>query len=427
MRRVWLRVGLVVAMLGAIVASSYQIFLAEQRIASHQVAERAFSSDAWTLAVALGDLRAAQHAYVSAGQDLNYWMADVSRRFEGVATHLSALASKATASGAIGALDEVAATVAALQGMDVRIREHVLAERPLIASDLIFTDATELTAESLNQIERARTTERATHQAAMAAERRTEGLALAGGAAAIGLVILLLLPPAGAARAEVDAAADATEVASDDAEDIAPDLLDLERGGAGGLLGLNQGRHSTHEPAPTPDAPIEAPAEVTAETSAPAPDLQRAADLCTDLVRSSSPADLPALLARAAHMLNASGVIVWVLDGTGDALRPAISHGYSSTALARIGQLPCDGDNATSAAWRNGRMHVVTSGGAGPHGAIVAPLVSPDGCSGVLSLELNDGWEGSKPVQSTVEIIAAQLATLVSADPAAEAVRRARA
>ena len=202
MRRVWLRVGLVVAMLGAVGASSYQIFLAEQRIADHQRAEQAFVSDTWMLEVALGDLRAAQHAYVSAGQDDNYWMVDVSRRFEGVAAQLTALARDATAAGA--ALDEAEALLASLKRLDVQIREHVLAERPLMASDLIFTDTGELTSLVADQIDRARTVERATHQAAAAAGRRTEGVLLAGGASAILLAILLLLPPAGAARPAED-------------------------------------------------------------------------------------------------------------------------------------------------------------------------------------------------------------------------------
>lgn len=421
MRRLWLRVVLVVAMVGVAVAASLQIFRAEERIADHRRAERAFASDVWALTVALGDLRGAQRAYVSTGQDINSWMVDVSRRFEDVTAQLSGLSGQATASGAISALDDAAAMVASLQRMDVQIREHVLAERPLIASDLIFTDTTELTAAIVDQLERAHTAERTTHQAATAAEQRTELSLLAGGAGSILLVVLLLLPRAGAARADEDEAVASEETAGDDAEAEAS-AASAETTNASELLGLQQAADaSPAAEASTPNPPPEA------AESDPAPDLQRAADLCTDLVRSNSSADLPALLARAAQMLNARGIIVWVLDGTGNALRPAIRHGYSSAAIARIGPVPCDGDNATAAAWRDGRMHVVASNGDGPPGAIVAPLVSPDRCSGVLSLEMNDGWERSEAVQSTVEIVAAQLATLVSADPAAQTARRARA
>ena len=423
MRRLWLRVVLVVVMVGAVVAASLQIFRAEQRITDHRRAEQAFASDVWALTVALGDLRGAQHAYISTGQDINSWMVDVSRRFEGVTAQLPGLSGQATASAAISALDEAAVMVASLQRMDVQIREHVLAERPLIASDLIFTDTSELTTEIVDQLERARTAERTTLLAATTAEQRTELNLLAGGGAAILLVVLLLLPRAGDARVDEDEGVDSAETVGADAGVDAP-AASADTTSASELPGLQQAADpapAASAAAPTPEPPPEA------EESDPAPDLQRAADLCTDLVRSNSSADLPALLARAAQMLNARGIIVWVLDGTGNALRPAIRHGYSSAAIARIGAVPCDGDNATAAAWRDGRMHVVASNGDGPHGAIVAPLVSPGRCSGVLSLEMNDGWERSEAVQSTVEIVAAQLATLVSADPAAQTARRARA
>ncbi len=430
MRRLWLRVVLVVTMLAAIVVASLQIFRAEQRIANHRMAEQVFAEDTWLLTVALSDLRAAQHAYVSAGQGAQSWMVDVTRRFEEVGAYLSALAGDATATGAIGALTDAAAIVASLQRTDVQIREHVLSERHLIASDLIFTDTGELTAAVVDRLERARISEGASLQAAIAAERWTEGILLAGGAGAVLLVVLLLLPRSGGARTDEAGETDGTPLAGiDSEEDTSVDFA--RRDGTGDLLGLKE--TDDIGIAAAPDAPsttteaMSQPAAIATPAAQPSPDLQRAADLCTDLVRSNSPADLPALLARAAQILNASGIIVWVLDGTGNALRPAVGHGYSSAALGRIGPLPCDGDNATAAAWRKGRMHVVASQGVGSYGAIVAPLVSPERCSGVLSLELNDGWERSEAVQSTVEIVAAQLATLVSADPAADTAGRAHA
>ena len=107
---------------------------------------------------------------------------------------------------------------------------------------------------------------------------------------------------------------------------------------------------------------------------------------------------------------------MWVRDGTGNALRPAIAHGYPAAALARLGTIPCDSDNATAASYRDARMQVI-AGDADAPGALVAPLASPEDRSGVMTLEVNDGWETSAAVQSTAAIIAAQLATLVAADP----------
>ena len=156
---------------------------------------------------------------------------------------------------------------------------------------------------------------------------------------------------------------------------------------------------------------------IVAAVGAAAPDLRLAADLCTDLGRSASADELPLLLARAAHLLNASGVIVWVRDGTGAALRPAISHGYPPAALARLGTIACDSDNVTAAAYREARMRVVPADGETP-GVIAAPLASSQDNPGIMTIEMSDGWETSEVVQSTTTIIAAQLATLVAADPA---------
>ena len=54
-------------------------------------------------------------------------------------------------------------------------------------------------------------------------------------------------------------------------------------------------------------------------------------------------------------------------------------------------------------------------------GAVVVPLVSATGCTGVVSIELKDGAEANHAVQSTATIIAAQLSTFVMADAAVDA------
>ena len=128
---------------------------------------------------------------------------------------------------------------------------------------------------------------------------------------------------------------------------------------------------------------------------------------------------LPALLARAATLMNATGVIVWVVDASGHALRPAIGHGYTTRALARMGSIPEDGDNATAAAYRSAHMQIIESDGTSS-GALAAPLLAADRSVGVLSAELREGWESSEAVQATVAIMAAQFATLLSADAPAD-------
>ncbi len=65
-------------------------------------------------------------------------------------------------------------------------------------------------------------------------------------------------------------------------------------------------------------------------------------------------------------------------------------------------------------------MQVVPVGGTATKGALVAPLLVPDDCVGVMAAEVRAGWESSTDVQATASILAAQLATLVAADPTGE-------
>ena len=179
------------------------------------------------------------------------------------------------------------------------------------------------------------------------------------------------------------------------------------------LLDLTLAADSAASAGPPPARDVPAP-----EPAVPDLDLPAAAVVCTDLGSLASAAELPDLLARAATLLNASGMIVWVGDGNGETLRPAVCHGYSQATLARLGAIPQDSENATASAFREGRMHVVPADSSGA-GAIVAPLVSSVNCFGVLSVELREGWEARGDVQSLTRIIAAQLATLVAPDTAA--------
>jgi len=53
---------------------------------------------------------------------------------------------------------------------------------------------------------------------------------------------------------------------------------------------------------------------------------------------------------------------------------------------------------------------------------VVTPVMGPSRCIGVLALELRGGTEQRESVRALAMILAAQLATLVSAVPLAEAV-----
>ncbi|MGE5357821.1 MAG: hypothetical protein ACM3NQ_02305, partial [Bacteroidales bacterium] len=48
------------------------------------------------------------------------------------------------------------------------------------------------------------------------------------------------------------------------------------------------------------------------------------------------------------------------------------------------------------------------------NGAIAVPLVTPDGCVGVMAAEVRAGGDRQVPTQGVATIVAAQIATLVA-------------
>jgi hypothetical protein len=161
--------------------------------------------------------------------------------------------------------------------------------------------------------------------------------------------------------------------------------------------------------------------ESAKEASPLEPDLAAAAHLCTELGRVLETRDVAPLLEGAAKVLNAVGLIVWVWDPHGTALRPALAHGYSDDVLAQLPGVRRDADNATATAFRSAQTRIV-NGSDLASGAVVVPLMTPGGCGGVLAVELRHGREQSESVRALAMIFAAQLATLVGFAPLAEAV-----
>ena len=406
MRRLWVRIAVVLVTLATLGFTGNQIRLSELALDDEQNVERVFTDLSWALTLTLGDLRAAQQAYVAAGQDRFYWTATVKSHLDTVRSGLDNLRWLAITPASIVALDSADGVVTDLERMDGRAREHVDLEQPLMASDLIFTDGLELTARASTNVELARATERTTRNETIRATRSSQATMVATAAGVSVLAVLLLIPMT---RAE-----DRAPFASIDAETVltGESGLPVEDRKMFDSLDLN-----AVDPAPTaPDTAAAAPA---ADSPEPVPDLRVAADLCTDLCKVTDTNELPELLARVAALMNATGIIIWVRDSSGHALRPAIGHGYSTRALARLGSIPEDGNNATAAAYRSASLQVVERDDT-TSGALAAPLLAANTCVGVLSTELRAGWESSEAVQATAAIMAAQLATLLSADPPAD-------
>jgi transcriptional regulator with XRE-family HTH domain len=170
-------------------------------------------------------------------------------------------------------------------------------------------------------------------------------------------------------------------------------------------------------PAPEPAAvaaPVHAPAPVV--RSAPAArasfdvDFVAAAHLCTELGRVQHAGDMATLLEKAAGLVDAVGVIVWVWNRHTSALEPALAHGYSEQVLVQLPPVGRDAPNATAAAFRSGQTCIVEGGDSG-NGALAAPLMTAAGCAGVLAVELPRAREQQTSVRALVTIFAAMLAT----------------
>jgi len=153
----------------------------------------------------------------------------------------------------------------------------------------------------------------------------------------------------------------------------------------------------------------------------PEPDLSAAAHLCTELGRVLDTHEVAPLLERAAGILDAVGLIVWVWDPHWTALRPACTHGYSDKVLAQMPRVPRGAENATAASFRSAQTCIV-KGSDEANGAVVVPLMTSRGCVGVLAVELRQRGEQRESVLVLATIFAAQLATLFGFAPLAEAV-----
>jgi hypothetical protein len=154
---------------------------------------------------------------------------------------------------------------------------------------------------------------------------------------------------------------------------------------------------------PTPLAPLPEPENI---------DLASVAHLCTRLGCAQEAEELTAVLEEAALILDLAGLIVWVPDAHGVVLTPVFAHGYPDEVIAQLARVNTDADNASAEAFRSGRMCIV-SGSDVSTGAIVAPMLTPVGCAGVLAVEVRNGAERREDLRAALTILAAQVSTLM--------------
>jgi hypothetical protein len=158
------------------------------------------------------------------------------------------------------------------------------------------------------------------------------------------------------------------------------------------------------------------PATPPAAPSRARVDLTATANVCVDISQLTDSASLPSVLERAASVLDARGIIVWL--GAGENLFAAVAFGYEPAVVERLRPIPRAADNATAATWRTGELRTV-AGDASSLGAIVAPMLGPGGCIGVFAAEVRHERESDGATRAAAIILATQLAGVLAEWPGA--------
>jgi len=398
MARTWLRLVLVMAGLAAIAAAGFWTWSVESHARGLDAALAQAQDEGRRALTDALELRAAQQAYVATGQGEDFWFARVDALGKDLDEVLAIVKGHLASPDAVAAVDEGAAVMQDFRQVDARARELTRGRQISQASDVIFGDGFDVTRKLTAAISRALTAERVARDAAAGEVKRQQTMALAGGAAAVALVLLLLIP-----AGHRDAPEQAIQISSDSAP------LPLSAESLDDLNDLGVVSWATPAAPKTPEQPVL--------------DLKALAAVCNDLARVSDTRAIPSLLERAAALLDATGIVLWVADPDGRELTPIMVHGYPPQMASRLGTIAREAANVTASAYRTGLVQTV-KGDSIANGAIAAPLVGTGGILGVMAIEMKNGGEQREPLLAAATIFASQLSTLVgppSARPRAEA------
>jgi len=403
-----LRILLLLTAFGAIVAGSLVVFGAERNLTLSQTAHAAFDAQSRAVLDEMARLRGAQQAYVAEGQGYAYWMTKSAEYLASVDRGIAELANESSSEATRSAIQAAAASLEQFRGLDKKARQYVQNRQSLMASDVIFSESLgALTAASEH------VTAAADNQAALRAEEsrslHARQLYAAAGAAGVLLLVVLLLVPVPesdvdvltAMRALTESAPLRPQTIPMPAKPRAEQPVFHDVDSSARLL-----PRTTNDPKPSSAEPVQSV------------NLPAASRVCVELARVTNAGDVTVVLAKAAEILDARGIIVWVADTPGVALYPMFTHGYPSAVLLRLGTIPTDASNATAASWRAGEL-VALSADRDAHGALVTPIITATGCVGVLAAELRNGREMREDVRAMATIFSAQLATLIT--PVAQA------
>jgi hypothetical protein len=390
MTRRAVRVTLLLLLVATLAGAGVLIAREERAAANARSAALTVDVVTWRVLHDVSEAMAGLQAYAVPGQDPAVWQQKVGPALASATAGVDDLRNQVTDRSALNDLDAAAAALDVLGQVDARASRLVGFDSRAQAGSLVFSDGLEAASTVTRRVESARQAEQQALDRILLT-RRTVQAAAAGGAGLVSLIVALLLakrpsaPAAGPVEAPSPVEVAGTEPEASPAGAAAPSQV--------------------------------ASAVPEAGDASTAPPLRAAADLCTDFARLVDSQELPALLARSAELLDASGLIVWIADAQRLRLRPLLAHGYPEQALARLPAIPRDADNATAAAYRGGQVEVVRSDGSS-NGALVVPILTGDGCVGVMAAEVRHGRETTGTAPALARIVAAQLAAIITPAPA---------
>jgi hypothetical protein len=384
MKSMPVRATLLVLFLAAAAGTAYFLWISERQLRIAAAAADAVDGQVATATRSVLELRAAQQAYVAAGQGERFWIDKVASTLSDLKASIEGLRAQATSPRAQTAIETATDMVADFEQMDRRAREYARGDQRLIASDLIFSDGLEMTGAIAGAVDEAHAAERGARDRVFQEIRRGELAGLLAFAGVGLLIVVLLVPVPRRARAEPAAVS-------------APPVPDTVGTSDSFDLSLVLDRTGDMPPDKTAQDPV---------------NLEGLATLCTELARVTDTRALPPILERTATALDASGIVLWIADPDGRELTPILAHGYPQQLLIRLGTIVRDAQNVTAAAFRTGLVQTVKAD-AVSNGAIAAPLVTPNGAVGVMAAEVRNAGETQPAKLAAATIVAAQLATLV--------------
>jgi hypothetical protein len=371
----------------------FQDYLFERSLTHERATLLATEREVGSLEVAVAELAGAQARYLTDGEAHDFSLRRGSEIAEAMGTSLTRLRESTRSQEARARYDAALTGLSSLSSLDRRARELVETDQRALAADVLFGNSLEASQGVRGELSAARAAEQT---AADERFRRLSRLRFALTAFAMAAMLIAALYVGRPAKPPKPS----------EAATLAQMLREL--------------------PPPVRPASRVAPALPPPPPPVLSVNLPDTADLCVDLARVIDSRDVPALLERAASVLDAKGIILWIAEAGTTTLRPSISYGYSDKVLRRLGTLDVNDDNVTSLAFRSMSPQMMNGAAAGSSAAVTVPLVTATGCSGVLSAEIRECKPASDRL-AVAKILAAQFAALIAPADAGSATKAAEA